>query len=145
MKCPNCLYIMECVSAINPVPGQPGRDRMDLHCVNKLWPGGRGCSRRCHMGVITEDPKPWVCLEYGFGFKHKDKRYILTSHDEAVDEFHQYIVREQTTKLYICGGSPYNNILLYELPFFISISTGDDMHEEAWSLFHRLRDLAIYS
>jgi len=68
MKCPNCHSLMKCISAINPIPGQPGRDRMDLHCTFDAGFNKRGCYVRCHMGVITEDPKEWECHEYGFGF-----------------------------------------------------------------------------
>ena len=90
MKCTNCLTVMECISAINPVPNQPGRDRMDLHCVKPNSWGGRGCDVRCHMGVITEDPKEWVCHEYNFRFKHKDERYYLRGYNYLVDPYHQH-------------------------------------------------------
>ena len=126
MLCPNCLTVMRCITAINPVPGQPGRDRMDLHCVK---PDGqkRGCNMRCHMGVITEDPKVWECHQYGFNFGS----YILSSHNDAVDPYHQG-QRKAKTSLFHKGKE------IYSLSYFIPISTGDDMHEEAWKLFNKL-------
>jgi hypothetical protein len=138
MKCTNCLTVMECISAINPVPNQPGRDRMDLHCVKPNSWGGRGCDVRCHMGVITEDPKEWVCHEYNFRFKHKDERYYLRGYNYLVDPYHQHRPYERATIL----SSSTDQIMKVD---FIPISTGDDMHEEAWKLFHRLRNLVIYS
>jgi hypothetical protein len=140
MKCPTCFSTMKCISEIHNVPGQPGRQRMDLHCYNRRDPReGNYCRARCHMGVITEDPKVWQCLEYSFGFRHKDRNWILASQDNAVDPFYQDFWREPKTTL-SCN---WNDV--YSLPYFIPISTGDDMHEEAWKLFHRLRNLVIFS
>jgi hypothetical protein len=142
MKCPTCLTTMECISAINPVPGQPGRDRMDLHCVKKDG-RRRGCNGACFMGVITEDPKEWVCHEYRFSFDFEDQRYLLRSYNYAVDFKHQSFRRnpnETRTILQTISGDD-----LIVLPYFMPISTGDDMHERAWELFHRLRNLVIYS
>lgn len=145
MKCPNCLTLMKCITAINPVPDQPGRERMDLHCVKPIkivnsdrW--GRGCEIICHMGVITEDPKKWVCHDYNFEFKHNGKRFYLSGHDYIVDPVHQRFSRadERITTLSTNTGE----IIKVD---FIPISTGDDMHEKAWELFHRLRNLIIFS
>ncbi len=126
MLCPTCLTVMKCRSAINPVPGQPGRDRMDLHC-SKRETNIESCPARCHMGVITEDPKVWECHQYGFSFGN----YVLSSHNNAVDPYHQGY-RKAKTSLFHWGKE------IYSLPYFIPISTGDDMHEEAWKLFHKL-------
>ena len=134
---------MYCRSEIHKVPGQPGKERMDLHCYNR---GNVKDPKRCHntafMGVITEDPKEWVCHEYQFDFKHKNKTYTLRGFDHAVDTYHQSFHRdpkEAKTILY----SNYQTII--ELTYFIPISTGDNMHEEAEKLFHRLINLIIYS
>jgi len=140
MKCPSCLSLMECISAINPVPGQLNKNRMDLHCTSKQFPGRRGCGTLCHMGVITEDPKEWKCHEYGFAFRDKNKIYRLSGHDYLVDPFHQH--RPNTAKTLLIEN--FDQIMI-EVPYFILISTGDNMHEEAWKLFHRLRNLVIYS
>lgn len=143
MKCPTCLSTMRCISAINPIPGQPGRDRMDLHCYNRRDPKeGNYCRARCHMGVITEDPKVWECHEYSFSFKHKEKEYVLRSYNHLVDPYHQGRPYEAKTTLNVWDFQPSDMV---ELPYFIPISTGDDMHEEAWKLFHRLRNLVIFS
>ena len=139
MNCPNCHSLMKCISAINPIPGQPGRDRMDLRCTFDAGHNKRGCDTRCHMGVITEDPKEWKCHEYGFGFFHKNKYYLLSSYDTVVDPIHQSRFPSPHTYLIKYGS------IMFTLPYFIPISTGDNMHEEAWKLFHRLKDLAIYS
>ncbi len=141
MKCPTCLSTMRCISEIHKVPGQPGRERMDLHCVKPRPNGGRGCDARCHMGVITEDPKEWVCHEYSFSFKHREKSYILRSYDYLVDPYYQSRLYEAKTTLEPWSFKP----AIVELPYFIPISTGDDMHERAWELFHRLRNMIIFS
>ena len=146
MKCPSCLSTMRCISEIHNVPGQPGRQRMDLHCFNRENDDGRKpnrCWKRCHMGVITEDPKPWVCHEYGFEFVHKGKGYILGSYDWVIDPFHQNRRSYPHTRLSVWGS--VGDEVICELPYFIPISTGDDMHERAWELFHRLRNLIIFS
>ena len=136
---------MKCITAINPVPGQPGRERMDLHCIKEraIVPGlsGRGCGVRCNMGVITEDPKEWECHEYGFGFKYKNKLYIVESFSKPVDLFHQHRPSKDYTILY--NAHTLDSILY--LPHFLPISTGDNMHEEAWKVFHRLWNLVIFS
>lgn len=145
MKCPSCHSLMYCKSEIHKVPGQPGKERMDLHCYNR---GNPKDPNRCHftafMGVITEDPKEWQCHEYQFDFKYKNNTYILRSFDRAVDPRHQSFYRDPNdakTLLYVGSGNKAD----IELSYFIPISTGDDMHEEAEKLFHRLRNLIIYS
>jgi hypothetical protein len=144
MKCPNCLYTMECISEIHNVPGQPGRRRMNLHCVrpndfNGKYPGGRGCLiGGCHMGVITEDPKCWECHEYNLDFHHDNQRYRLSSCNHAVDPYHQ-MWREPETTLSSQGRE------IVRMPHFIPLSTDNDMHERAWELFHRLRNLAAFA
>jgi len=144
MKCPTCLSTMKCFSEIHNVPGQPGRQRMDLHCYNRGNPKEpNNCLAICHMGVITEDPKVWECHEYNFSFRHNDKSYILRSYDCRVDPYHQGRGDEPKTFLELWSFTPIP--ILVELPYFIPISTGDDMHEEAWKLFHRLRNLVIFS
>lgn len=134
---------MRCISAINPVPGQPGRERMDLHCVkpNGL---GRGCRATCHMGVITEDPKVWECHDYNFSFTHNNRIFVLSGQNYSVDPYHQGHRIPQTilrgAGLYLPGVDE-----LVRLPYFVPISTDDDMHERAWELFHRLRNLVIFT
>lgn len=141
MKCPICFSTMRCISEIHNVPGQPGKQRMDLHCFNRENDDGRKpnrCRATCHMGVITEDPNPWKCHEYSFQFVNDGKSYVLRSHDYSVDVYHQGSRTPQTV-LYSGG----KTIMCF--PAFIPISTGDDMHEEAWKLFHRLKSLVIFS
>lgn len=114
---------------------------MDLHCFNRENDNPRKpnrCRVTCHMGVITEDPKEWICHDYSFYFVNLGKHYTLHSHDYAVDPLHQGN-RVPETVLYSEGKT-----LLY-LPSFMPISTNNDMHERAWELFHRLRKLVIYS
>lgn len=146
MNCPNCLSLMKCISAINPIPGQPGRERMDLHCTKErsVVPGlsGRGCGVRCNMGVITEDPKEWECHEYGFGFKYKNKLYIVESFNYLVDPRHQH---RNAFKAYTTLYNAHSLDVILHVPYFMPISTGDNMHEEAWKTFHRLWNLVIFS
>ncbi len=96
------------------------------------------------MGVITEDPKVWECHDYNFQFLHKGKLYILSGNNYSVDAYHQGYRTPQTI---LRNSGPYlpgvNEMI--RLPYFTPISTGDDMHEEAWALFHRLRNLIIFS
>lgn len=137
---------MECYSAINPIPGQPGKERMDLHC--------RSCRARCHMGVITEDPKEWVCHEYNFSFNVNNETYYLSGYDYLVDPYYQH--RDPTKrKTTLSKPSSYSSILYYvntkpahqimlEIDF-IPLPTGDNMHEEAWKLFQRLLSLVTFS
>lgn len=131
MLCPNCSAVMKCYSAINPVPGQPGRDRMDLHC--------RSCRARCHMGVITEDPKEWVCHEYSFSFNVNNDTYYLSGYDYLIDPIYQ---RRDPSKRRTLLSSPFESIIEMD---FVPLPTGDNMHEEAWKLFQRLLNLVTFS
>jgi hypothetical protein len=143
MKCPVCLHTMMCISEIHDVPGQPGRQRMDLHYVKPIGDNRRGCANGGFMGVITEDPKEWVCHEYRFPLYHNGRGYLLRGYNRAVDLVHQTFFRnpnDAVTFLQTPGG-----VNMVTLPYFIPISTGDDMHERAWELFYRLRNLVIYS
>lgn len=141
MLCPTCHSVMRCISEIHNVPGQPGKQRMDLHCFNRPNDDGRKpnrCQATCHMGVITEDPNPWLCHEYSFAIFHEGKSYTLRSQDYSVDILHQGN-RSPETAIYYAGKT-----VLY-MPSFIPISTGDDMHERAYELFHRLYKLRAFS
>lgn len=143
MKCPTCLSTMICISEIHPVPFQPGRERMDLHCYNRTHYSSRDpnfCSAKCHMGVITEDPKEWVCLEYSFSFRYENYNYYIYSYDNIVDPRNQH--RPYGTRTILSNFLGDDMIVL---PYFIPLSTGDDMHEKVWDLFHRLRKLVIFS
>jgi hypothetical protein len=142
MKCPNCLHTMECISEIHKVPSQPWRERMNLHCAKPIGDARRGCGFGGFMGVITEDPKEWICHEYRFNFLHGNKGYTLRSYDHAVDPYRQSFYRGDEAKTILHG---YGGGDLITLPYFIPLSTSDDMHERAWDLFHRLRNLVIYS
>lgn len=135
MKCPSCLSIMSCRSAINPVPNQPGKNRMDLHCWNK------NCIARCHMGVITEDPREWICHDYSFSLKYEDSLYYLRGYDFLVDSRHQNREYSRKTMLY----NNFDGLNPLISTDFIPLSTGDDMHEKAWELFHKLRKLVVFS
>jgi hypothetical protein len=144
MKCPSCGSLMKCFSAINPIPGQFGRNRMDLHCafewLNDFGRLCRGCDNACHMGVITEDPKVWQCHEYIFSFLYRDKVYWLSSHDQRVDPYHQSRPDGVETSLRVPGMTS----AILSLPYFIPLSTGDDMDQRAWELFHRLLKLSTF-
>ena len=146
MKCPTCLSTMKCISEIHDVPGQPGRQRMDLHCYNRGdFRDANLCRVQCHMGVITEDPKKWVCHDYSFGLWYRDSvdkgnhYYILSAYDYMVDVYHQSRSSGGKTILNDITGD------IIVLPYFIPISTGDDMHEKVWELFHRLRNIIAFS
>jgi len=123
---------MKCISAINPVPNQPGRNRMDLHCSGK-------CRARSHMGVLTEDPKEWQCHDYNFSFLINNDVYYLSGYDYMVDPYNQH--REPNKKATILSDT---SISIIEMDF-IPLSTGNDMHEEAWKLFWRLKNLVAFS
>jgi hypothetical protein len=141
MKCPTCLSIMKCISAINTVPGQPGKNRMDLHCYNREDPRSPNtCRARCHVSVITEDPKEWICHEYNLSFSYEENLYYLIGYDKLVDPYFQgRSVEESHTILSDVFGREMVKTN------FIPISTGDDMHLEAEKLFHRMRKLVIFS
>lgn len=136
MLCPSCFSIMTCRTTINSIPGQAGRERMSLHCSNSY------CSARCHMEVLTEDSKIWECHQYGFSFDFDKKHYLLTGHNYAVDVLRQNRnPHSQLTSLALWEAWPEYLVSTD----FIPISTSDDMHEEAWKLFHRLRKLICFS
>lgn len=160
MKCPNCLSIMKCISEIHNIPGQPGRQRMDLHCYNRSDPREPNrCYARTHMGVITEDPKVWECQSYNFEFKIDPGLFADTYYLASGKPVYGNTYSTEKTILLktIWRGVNFDDntpgdswiykeeIELINLPYFIPLSTGDDMHEKAWSLFYKLKNLAIYS
>lgn len=66
MKCPACLSLMKNYDEIHSI--SLTQHRMNLHCNNM-----KCCTRTKpatgtyygpYMQVITEDPKPWECLQY---------------------------------------------------------------------------------
>lgn len=141
MNCPTCLSLMKCISSINPIPNQPGKNRMDLHCYNRLNPKDPNiCQAKCHMGVITEDPKEWICHEYSFSFEDDNIFYYLRGHDKLIDPHYQCRPADEksTSLLNLLG----NELVKID---FIPISTSNDMHIEAWKLFRRLKNLIVYS
>jgi hypothetical protein len=145
MNCPNCLSVMRHIGAINPIPNQPGRERMDLHCSNRgsyYQIDPTKCLARCHMGVITEDPKEWICHEYSFQMRLDDKNYYLHGHDYLVDPKHQKHSRDEFSRFTSLSNGKDNLIFKVD---FIPLSTGNDMHLQAWDLLYRLRKLAIFS
>lgn len=134
MLCPTCLTTMRCHSQIHPLPREPHRQRMDLHCVNK------SCLAVCHMGVITEDPKEWVCHDYNFSFNIDSKIYYLQGYDYVVDPFHQR--RDPFSKRTILFQPEIRGNFKTVISIdFIPLSTNNDMHERAWDLFYRLYNL----
>lgn len=132
MNCPTCLSIMKCISAINPIPGFYGKNRMDLHCYI--------CRARTHMGVITEDPKEWICHEYNFSFVDNWTTYYLSGYDKLVDPYHQH--RNPNERATILSDWSGNQMVKID---FIPISTNNDMHIEAKKLFYKLKNLVIFS
>jgi hypothetical protein len=121
-------------AAIHELPFDPHKKRMDLHCHNSNCQG-----RRSFMGVIMEENKVWECHEYQFWLIHEDSYYILEGHNYSVDPYRQN--RDPFKQWTSLGG-------IFENPFitvdFIPVSTGDDMHERIWELFHRLNDLKLF-
>src|ERR1700723_3872523 len=108
MKCPNCLSTMRCISEIHQVPAQPWKSRMNLHCVKPVG----GCEASCFMGVITEDPKEWVCHEYRFSFTHNGKTYVLRSYDHMVDFRHQNFFRDVIARTILSSFKMGDNIFV---------------------------------
>lgn len=95
------------------------------------------------MGVITEDPKEWQCHEYGFSFKVNNETYLITGFDYVVDPYHQGRDPKRRATI-LSGGKTALNLSIVETDF-IPLPTGDNMHEEAWKLFERLRKLVVFS
>lgn len=122
-------------AAIHELPYEPHKKRMDLHCFNNNCKG-----RRSFMGVIMEEGKIWECHEYQFWLIHENQFYVLLGHNYSVDTMRQN--RDPYLQQTSLGE-------MFEKPFimvdFIPVSTGDDMHEEIWKLFHRLNDLKLFS
>jgi len=139
MRCINCHQVMECITAIHPVPGQPGKQRMDLHCVFPNENGGKGCSYSSHIGVIVEDSKEWICHEYNIYFKYNNKIFFLRGYDNLVDPYHQHRPNRKFTYI-----SKVNNKLHFKMYDFIPISTGDDMHVEARKLFEKFMNMSAF-
>jgi hypothetical protein len=108
---------------------------MDLKCFNNHeginYPNNSYAM--CNVSLMKEDSKEWIFYRYEFSFYYENEIYYLHAFNFFIKDYNYTILYK--LKIY----KP-----LIKLPYFISLSTGDDMHEEAWELFHRLRKLAAF-
>jgi hypothetical protein len=147
---------MSCRSEQHTLPN--GDIRMDLHCFNV------DCHFRntfhiynAHMGVIVKPNQPWICDRYHLPFLFDNREYVLEGEYSSKNHrgFPDMTSKRRTTLYWQKYGKGYMDDLLATVPWaqrveimhldFIPISTGNDMHEKAWELFHRLKNIAIFA
>lgn len=129
MRCPACFELMTNRDEIHRVSAT--KHRMNLHCNNhKNCPARQsGLYYGPYMQVITEDPNPWECSNYGLIVMRGARRILLQG--STADG--------TSTKV----PSDYNWITIVNIPF-VKLSTGDDMHKQAISLTQRLTKLIAF-
>jgi hypothetical protein len=153
MQCTLCWSVMSCQSEIHRTQAYSTRHfgsisqyaRMDLHCWNKECPS-RHLAKiyHPHFGVLIEEGYPWLCDRYHLPFLLDGIHYALdgdyTYHSWSSDRV--FGRGEKHTMLLAFDG--LNTRLLLSTDF-IPISTGDDMRDEAWKLFWRLKKLIAFA
>ena len=128
MKCNVCFSVME------------NRDerhafglhhiRMNLNCLNMKCPARTQVQFGTHMGVLLHYNDPWKCHEYHLPFSIGRWWFILEGRDNGSTSITpRNIPIEDYFKISRYISKPVG---------FISISTGDDMHEHAWDVFEQL-------
>jgi hypothetical protein len=127
----------------------PDSFRMNLHCVNynidnKRWI----CQATSHMGVIVPPSysnQEWICDHYNLRFSHNGSNYILRGTPSTPslgnDNGHFYLKYGKDKYTQILKNN-FDSPPLISVPF-ISLSTNNDMHEHAESVFNRLIRLVI--
>lgn len=126
MKCPACLSIMFNRDEIHNI--SPTRQRMNLHCWNMKCPARTttGLYYGPYMQVITEDPKPWECSNYGLIVMRGFRRLLLQG--SYFDGTRVAVTEDLSWKTVKQIG-------------FVKLSTGDDMHTQAIELADKLSKL----
>jgi hypothetical protein len=127
MNCPACLSIMTNRDEVHRISHT--QYRMNLHCTNYT-----NCPARRkydiyygpYMQVITEDPKPWECRQYGLIIMKKSDRILLQG--SAMDG----------TKISVMKGTDWVPVINID---FVKLSTDNDMHLQAIKLTNKLSKL----
>jgi hypothetical protein len=139
---------------------------MDLHCWRDDC-ATRKITYRPHMGVLTRSNEQWECWDYHLPFQHKNRWYCLEGKQKKIEikvqdqvigeitsgstKIHQ-ISRDTDPQVYINPrgiAKPFSVSFDAKPPLidldFISLPTGDEMHEEAERLFNRLMKLVPFT
>lgn len=134
MNCPACLSIMYNHDEIHKI--SPTKNRMNLHCCNM------NCSSRKnkpyygpYVQVITSDPSPWECINYGL---------IVNLHKPVLIEGSFY---NNNTSLSVIKTStiPVNIWKKIFNMSYIQLSTNNDMHTQAIKIANKLVRLLPFS
>lgn len=172
MNCPACLDIMYCGDLYTDLVVQlAGCEVITLKCQNIECPAaiiGVGTK----MSVLVHSPDPWKCIDYLLPIKERDDWYILSGNDDTANttqlhkrkKYDWNIKATQYTPVAMPNFTIQTSIFnpqsqmfetsgLFDWSYkeelatidFEPISTGNDMHYEAWKLFRRLKELSIYA
>lgn len=132
MKCPVCDDVMYRKEDV--VRQSIFYEKYSLHCLNANCPAVKEINYISHMSVLS-DSTDWTwtlntCYEYHLPFKDKGVWYHLVGKQEA---FNATVLRT--------NDDPKPLIFVD----FIPIRPDEDMHQHAWKLFHRLKDLLVFT
>ena len=127
MKCPTCYELMKGL----PIYIKNGVEEL----IQFICSNDKCESLECYMSVTANNNN---CYEYSFCLLEKEKFYFLRGRRGWSDSNSELIVLPET---YLKVGGEY----IIDLSYFIPISTGDNMHKDVWRLFHRLKNMVIYS
>lgn len=165
MKCPSCKSIM--YSKENPIIKDFMSSKLRLHCYNNECPAQLEIEKyTSHMLVTIYTNQSWICDEYHLPFFYKHKWYAMVGEKyQGYLGYPNYFINNQISKIkktsvykidqlsVTYSYSKYYGYYLnrYRPPKedtisipFVPISTGDDMHEQAQSLFNRLIKLIVF-
>ena len=155
MNCPSCLKIMTNRDERHHV--HPDSYRMNLLCHNLEYDPAKPRNlpkRLCpapftvHMGVIVPPSysnQEWICDHYHLPFRHKNNWFILcatpSTPEISLFDNHWILVHGQKFTQIL---KDYQSPPIIQVPF-IPISTNNDMHQHAKSIFDRLMSLIAFS
>ena len=136
MKCPACEQTMQNKGSV--YQHSSFYDRMDLHCVNSQCPAQQEINYISHMSVLiyrwpysfVNISESWTCYEYHLPFNVDGQWFHLIGQQEAFDGT---ILRTQEKP---------KPLMIVD---FIPLSVNDDMYDNAWKLFKRLKNLLVYT
>lgn len=144
MKCPVCFSVMENRDERHSFG--PEYIRMNLNCVNFDCMARKKVGFGTHMGVLLHYDDPWKCYEYNLPFSIGKWWLILVGRGPGTGDHREwsrsYPGHQGMTKIEPRFMSPEDWFKIKKyisdpVPF-VSISTGDDMHEHATRVFEEM-------
>jgi hypothetical protein len=106
----------------------------------------RTCQYNCHVEFLIDPSKKELeCISYHFSFPDPIDQSDQPNPVWFLTSFRRYYPSGQAKTNLSCATKrgDYRNMVV--LPYFISINDNDEMGQQVWRIFHRLKNLAVFS